>query len=150
MTTELIVNCRNCFLKRCFPWYKHKHCDFFSNTVHQIDWLLLVIIQFRVQFGLNWLNYVYQWVFKKLKLHEPLRQVQFQLLKYSQAQIIFKLNNKNRVITYLRVVEVPEDLSWSHFFTFIQIFVIVLHHITAWLTKLLIVFPQTIIQNHDA
>ena len=39
-------------------------------------------------------------VFKKLKLHEPLRRVQFRFLKNSQVQIYFKLNEKNRMITY--------------------------------------------------
>ena len=38
--------------------------------------------------------------FKKLKLHEPLRRVQFRFLKNSQVQINSKLNEKNRMITY--------------------------------------------------
>ena len=38
--------------------------------------------------------------FKKLKLHEPLRRVQFLFLKNSQVQINSKLNEKNRMITY--------------------------------------------------
>ena len=38
--------------------------------------------------------------FKKLKLHEPPRRVQFRFLKNSQVQINFKLNEKNRMITY--------------------------------------------------
>ena len=38
--------------------------------------------------------------FKKLKLHEPLRRVQFHFLKNSQVQINSKLNEKNHMITY--------------------------------------------------
>ena len=38
--------------------------------------------------------------FKKLKLHEPFRRVQFRFLKNSQVQINSKLNEKNRMITY--------------------------------------------------
>ena len=38
--------------------------------------------------------------FEKLKLHEPLRRVQFHFLKNSQVQISSKLNEKNRMITY--------------------------------------------------
>ena len=34
------------------------------------------------------------------KLNEPLRRVQFQLLKNSQVQINSKLNEKNCMITY--------------------------------------------------
>ena len=38
---------------------------------------------------------------KKLKLHEPLRRVQFQLYeKNKQLQIHLKFNKKNRMITY--------------------------------------------------
>ena len=38
--------------------------------------------------------------FKKLKLHELLRQVQFRFLKNSQVQINSKLNEKNPMITF--------------------------------------------------
>ena len=38
--------------------------------------------------------------FEKLKLHEPLRRVQFRFLKNSQVQINSKLNEKKRMITY--------------------------------------------------
>ena len=65
-------------------------------------------------------------VFKKLTFHEPLRQVQFQLLrKNSQVQINFKLNKKTPYDYLLiiqtgkiRMKEVPEDVPWSHFFAF--------------------------------
>jgi len=38
--------------------------------------------------------------FKKLKLHEALRQVQLQLFKNTQGQINSKCIEKNRMITY--------------------------------------------------
>ena len=38
--------------------------------------------------------------FKKLKLHEPLRRVQFQVFEKLQVQINSKLNEKNRMITF--------------------------------------------------
>ena len=40
--------------------------------------------------------------FKKLKFHKPLRRVQFQPFESTKVkvQINFKLNEKNRMITY--------------------------------------------------
>ena len=51
---------------------------------------------FLVQFGINLHEF-----FKKLKLHEPLPRVQFQLFeKLARANLKSKLNEKNRMITY--------------------------------------------------
>ena len=46
------------------------------------------------------LSSIWSEFFKKLKLHEPLRRVQFRFLKNSQVQINSKLNEKNCMITY--------------------------------------------------
>ena len=56
-----------------------------------------VIIRFRVQFGIN----VHKWVFQKAEIAgAALASAISPFLKNSQVQINFKLNKKNRTITY--------------------------------------------------
>ena len=84
----------------------------FSGTTHytmaladsQFDDFCLQCIQF-VQVIIWFLSFNLELICtsefsKKLKLHEPIQQMQFRFLKNSQMQISSKLNEKNRMITY--------------------------------------------------
>ena len=75
-----------------------------------------MIIRFRVQFGIN----LHEWVFQKAEIVRAASASAF--LKNSQVQINFKLNEKNRIITYkqykhenMRAEKVLEYVSWSLF-----------------------------------
>ena len=62
-----------------------------------IDELVKVIMRFRVQFGID----LHEWVFQKAEIARAASaSVISTFLKNSQAQINFKLNKKKRMITY--------------------------------------------------